>query len=97
MLNVDKNYSDSSYVDQYWKNNLIIDSNIYKHNVEHNNSYDSTQNRGYYQKQYGNIEHNLSTKTRVEEYNFKDIKILLDSFSKPKLLLESSRKAKILI
>jgi hypothetical protein len=140
MLNVDKYYCDSNYIDQYCKNNLIIDSNktkinkntnlymeenekelyknieykynkkdntnnkysdntnnkystnIYKYNVEHNNSYDSTQNRGYYRKQHENREHNLSTKTRIEEYNLKDRKILLDSFSKPKLLLESSRK-----
>jgi hypothetical protein len=148
MLNVDKDYCDSSYIQQYWKNNLIIDqsktkinenrnlsleddikkeldknteykynkkdnynnkysaniykysdntnnkysANIYKYNVEHNNSYDATQNRGYYRKQHRNREHNLSTKTRIEEYNLKDRKILLDSFSKPKLLLESSRK-----
>jgi hypothetical protein len=36
MFNVDKNYSDSSYVDQYLKNNLIIDSNKTKINT---NSY----------------------------------------------------------
>jgi hypothetical protein len=124
------------HIDQYWKNNLIIDSNktkinkntnsymkentyenkkeldknienkynkkdnyynkystnIYKYNIEHNNSYDATQNRGYYRKKYENREHNLSTKTRIEEYNLKDRKILLDSFSKPKLLLESSSR-----
>ena len=36
MLNVDKNYSDSKYIDSYWKNNLIVDQSKTKINENRN-------------------------------------------------------------
>ena len=32
----DKNYSDSKYIDSYWKNNLIVDQSKTKINVFYN-------------------------------------------------------------
>ena len=146
MLNVDKNYSDSSYIDMYWKNNLIIDQSktrinenrnlsleddikkellyklnknienkhnkkTYKDNRVHNynnsnviipntyNKYDNqyssnkTQYRSNYKKyNKDNNEYGLQTNCRIKEYNLQERKILLDSFSKPKLLYESNIK-----
>ena len=142
MLNIDKNYCDSSYIEQYWKNNLIIDQsktkinqnrnrsleddikkeNLYKliKNTEnkhkktykdnrvynYNNSnviipntiYNNQENTynnqkktyNYYNKK--NKEYTLPKKPRCKEYNLLERKILLDSFSKPKLLYESNIK-----
>ncbi len=146
MLNVDKNYSDSSYIDMYWKNNIIIDQsktrinenrnlsleddikkellyklnkniknkhykNTYNDNRVHNynnsnviipntyNKYDNqyssnkTQYRSNYKKyNKDNNEYGLQTNCRIKEYNLQERKILLDSFSKPKLLYESNIK-----
>jgi hypothetical protein len=147
MLNVDKNYCDSSYIDMYWKNNIIIDQsktrinenrnlsleddikkenlyffiknienkqnkNIYKDNRVHNynksnviipntiynnqqktiyNNHQNTyKNNNYYNKK--NKEYTLPKKSRCKEYNLVERKILLDSFSKPKLLYEPNIK-----
>ena len=141
MLNVDKNYCDSSYIDRYWKNNIIIDQSktrinenrnlsleddikkelLYKlnkniknkHNKKtytdnrvhnYNNSnviipntiYNNQQNtyinnnNNYTNKK--NKEYTLPKKPRCNEYNLRDRKILLDVFSKPKLLYESNIK-----
>jgi len=157
MLNVDKIYSDSKYVESYWKNNLIVDKSktkINKHinlyleddikkeklnkinknvnnliindseennnfkytsiirsnNTRKNNKY--TLREEYSREQDTNIRindkqksseyrtfqkysdtsenkremHNLSEKCRIHEHNLRERKILLDSFSKPKLL-----------
>jgi alpha-galactosidase/6-phospho-beta-glucosidase family protein len=145
MLNVDKNYSDSSYIDMYWKNNINIDQsktrinknrnlsleedikkellhklnknknkhykNTYNVNRVHNynnsnviipntynkyyNQYSSnkTQYRSNYKKyNKDNNEYGLQTNCRIKEYNLQERKILLDSFSKPKLLYESNIK-----
>jgi hypothetical protein len=146
MLNVDKNYSDSSYIDMYWKNNIIIDQsktrinenrnlsleddikkeylyklnsniknkhnkNTYSYNRVHNynnsnviipniyNKYDNqfssnkTQYRSNYKKyNKDNNEYSLQTNCRIKEYNLQERKILLDSFSKPKLLYDSNIK-----
>lgn len=150
MLNVDKNYSDNSYIDSYWKNNLIIDQSKTKINIEDNkeklnkiiknktspNINDTEKNydnfkytntirsnntrknnkynfrEEYSRKQDTNIGfinkqesseyrtfqkysdtgenkremYNLSEKCRIHEYNLRERKVLLDSFSKPKLL-----------
>ena len=151
MLNVDKNYSDSKYIDSYWKNNLIIDQSKTKINIGDNkeklnkiiknkSSYDINDNT---EKKYNNFKytdtirsnntgtnnkyyireecsrkqdsnfritnkqksseyrtfqkysdtsenkremHNLSEKCRIYEYNLRERKVLLDSFSKPKLI-----------
>jgi len=146
MLNVDKNYSDSSYIDMYWKNNIIIDQsktrinenrnlsleddikkeflvklnniiknkhykNTYNDNRVNNynnsnviipntyNKYDNqyssnkTQYRSNYKKyNKDNNEYGLQTNCRIKEYNLQERKILLDSFSKPKLLYDSNIK-----
>jgi len=149
MLNVDKNYSDSSYIDMYWKNNLIIDQSktrinenrnlsleddikkenlvkinniiknkhnkkpytdnrVYNYNNYNNsnviipntyNKYDNqyssnkTQYRSNYKKyNKDNNEYGLQTNCRIKEYNLQERKIILDSFSKPKLLYESNIK-----
>ena len=142
MLDVDKNYCSSSYIDSYYKNNLSIDQSKTKINIEdrkkmvedairkENNhkkndteeNYDNFKNtniirsnitrEGYNNNQYkytGNTnkqksseyrtfqkysstgenkreKHNFSEKCRIYEYNQRERKILLQSFSKPKLL-----------
>jgi hypothetical protein len=159
MLDVDKNYLDSSYIDSYWKNNLIIDQSKTKINenrnlnleddikkeklnkiIKNKSSYDINDNT---EKKYNNFKytdtirsnntgtnnkyyireecsrkqdsnfritnkqksseyrtfqkysdtsenkremHNLSEKCRIYEYNLRERKVLLDSFSKPKLI-----------
>lgn len=150
MLNVDKNFSDSKYIDSYWKNNLIIDQSKTKINLENDKeklnkiiknkprfdindseenyndfkytniirSNNTGKNNKYYigeeysRKQDSNFRitnkqksceyrtfqkysdtgenkremHNLSEKCRIHEYNLRERKVLLDSFSKPKLI-----------
>jgi len=138
MINVDKMYSDSSYIERYWINNLNIDksktkinenrdldledsikkekfnkkiTNRKSYNINHTEeNYDNFKytniirsnitREGYNSNQYkytGNTnkqkssenkreKHNLSEKCRIYEYNQRERKILLDSFSKPKLL-----------
>jgi len=150
MLDVDKNYLGSSYIDSYWKNNLIIDQSktkinigdnkeklnkiiknntnsnindteencnnfkytsiIRSNNTRKNNKYnlreecsrkqdtnirvtnkqESSEYRTF-QKYFDTGEnkremHNLPEKCRIHEYNLRERKVLLDSFSKPKLL-----------
>jgi len=132
MLDVDKNYCSSAYVDSYWKKNSVIEQSKTKINIEdrkkalediirkENNLKNDTEENydnfeytniirsnitreGYNSNQYkytGNTnkqkyfkghenkreKHNLSEKCRIYEYNQRERKILLDSFSKPKLL-----------
>jgi len=128
MLNVDKNYCTSAYIDTYWKNNLIIDSNLTKintnlhmkdkpyeiektlnknienkhskntykdnrvYNNNYHNSYDIRQNTYQNNNNYTNKknkEYTLPIKPRYprcQEYNLGERKILLEAFSKPKLL-----------
>ena len=125
MLNVDKNYCTSAYIDTYWKNNLIIDSNLtkintnlhienkpyeiekeldintenkynkntYKDNRVYNNNYHNSYNirQNTYQNKNNytnkkNKEYTLPIKQRCKEYNLGERKILLEAFSKPKLL-----------
>jgi len=141
MLDVDKNYCSTSYINSYWKNNLNIDQSKTKINIvdnkkklediitrENNLKNDTEENydnfkytniirtnitrEGYNSNQYkytgftDNQEsyeyrtfqkysdtgknkrekHNLSKKCRIYEYNQRERKVLLDSFSKPKLL-----------
>ena len=159
MLNVDKNYSDSKYIDSYWKNNLIVDQSKTKINenrnlnleddikkeklnkiIKNKSSYDINDNT---EKKYNNFKytdtirsnntgtnnkyyireecsrkqdsnfritnkqksseyrtfqkysdtsenkremHNLSEKCRIYEHELRERKVLLDSFSKPKLI-----------
>ena len=159
MLNVDKNYSNSKYIDSYWKNNIIIDqsktiinenkilniddinkvqeklnkiikiyppdnindctkkcNNNFRHtNITRSNITDSNYQynigKEYCRKQDSNCRitnkqksceyrtfqkysdtgenkgemYNLPEKCRIHEYNLRERKILLDSFSKPKL------------
>jgi len=147
MLDVDKNYCSSSYVDSYWKKNSVIEQSKTKINIEdrkkalediirkENNlkndteeNYDNFQytniirsnitREGYNSNQYKNTgntnkqksseyrtfqkysstgenkreKHNLPEKCRIYEYNQRERKILLDSFSKPKLLYETNIK-----
>ena len=141
MLEVKKSYVDCHYINDYWKDNLIIDNlktptknlteevydnldnyntNKNNYNTNNNNYYVKTtynnqsQNGGYYKKPYENRnfhkntsnvytlpteprykeynnrntnkEYTLSTESRNKEYYNGQRKILMDSFSKPKLL-----------
>ena len=155
---VTKNLVDNSYIDDYWKNNLIIDNiktfninlteeenqefynNLDNYNSNNNNNYNSnknnnhtnsnyntnsnnyylkttynnkSQNEGYYKKPYENKyfykntnneysipieprykeynrnmnkEYTLPTESRNKEYYKSQNRILLDAFSKPKLI-----------
>ena len=143
---VTKNLVDNSYINDYWKNNLIIDNtktstkniteevnkefydnldnnytnknnyNSNKNNNYTNSNYNSnnnnyylkttynnqSQNEGYYKKPYENRnfhkntnkeynkntnkEYTLPTESRNKEFYNGQRKILLDSFSKPKLV-----------
>ena len=70
MLNVDKNYCNSAYIDSYWKNNLIIDSNLTKINTNlhiENKLYEIEKELDI--NTYKNKEYTLSTKPRWQEYN----------------------------
>jgi len=141
MLDIDKNYCSSSYIDSYWKNNLNIDQSKTKINIvdnkkklediitrENNLKNDTEKNydnfkytniirtnitrEGYNSNQYkytgftDNQEsyeyrtfqkysdtgknkkenHNLAEKCRIKEYHNNGRRVLLESFSKPKLL-----------
>jgi len=140
MLDVDKIYGNSSsYLDNYWKNNLYIDQSYCKINIEDNKQKINKiienehrinlEKRNYNNSQYssnrlnnkfGDNNHriqyidigmcnkqdtykyrkfqkysepkikrennNLSHNCRINEYNQRERKILLDAFSKPKLL-----------
>jgi len=141
MLDVDKNYCSTAYINSYWKNNLNTDQSKTKINIvdnkkklediitRENNLKNDTEEKydnfkytniirsnitreGYNSNQYkytGNTKkqksseyrtfqkysstgenkrekHNFYEKCRIYEYNQRERKILLQSFSKPKLL-----------
>jgi len=129
MLDVDKNYCDSAYIDSYWKNNLVLDQsktiiNIednkkkvedvitrennlkLKYNNKHltyntnyqNDNYDNfckvneqykTYKKYDYKNKYnndGNNQYNSNNQCRIKEHHNNGRRVLLESYSKPKLL-----------
>ena len=96
--NIENKHNKKPYKDNrvynYNNSNVIIPNTIYNNQPKtiYNNYQKTYKNNNYYNEK--NKEYSLpkESRCRIKEYNLQERKILLDSFSKPKLLNDSNIK-----